>query len=278
MEEHLLIRDDERRYRAQQDQQSQPLRHLGELVDDGRRPEQHGERDFEQVSDVPEKGGRRRENQRDAHREDDLERQEEGEEQHRRGRRHMIPEHHERQEDHHREEILRQIEEDRSNRKNRPRKEHALQQAGIVHDRSRRHGGGTGKERPREQPEHQGEDESFASHPQDHGEGHRVDDHHQEGIGERPEEAEHRSAVFQLDVFEDQVLQQLAIAIEAAHGDCQRRHFLGVIDQVADRRACVEARVRPRSERPRAPPPQRGDRQQDRVSDERAARNPLESR
>src|SRR5262249_50807233 len=65
IEEDVLVRDDVRRDGAREQRQPPSLRHLPQLVDDRRRPEEDPERDLEQMADVAEEGGARRERERD---------------------------------------------------------------------------------------------------------------------------------------------------------------------------------------------------------------------
>src|SRR5262249_5009673 len=61
-------------------------------------------------------------------------------------------------------------------------------------------------------------------------EGERVDRDHHEGVDERPEEAEHRPAVFELQVLEHELSEQGAIADERRERRRQRVERLGAVD------------------------------------------------
>jgi hypothetical protein len=49
---------------------------------------------------------------------------------------------------------------------------------------------------------------------QDHAEDEEVDGHQQERIGDRPDDAERRAAVFRLKVAAEEVPEQLAVAVD----------------------------------------------------------------
>ena len=134
---------------------------------------------------------------------------------------------------------------------------------------------GAGEERPGELAEHQVEDEHLVPDPEDEREGERVDDDHQQRVGQRPEKAEDRTAVLQLEILEDERLQQAAVAVEA-HEDGAERHLVGAVHEIGDRRARDGTCARSRSQHPRAAPADGGNRKEQRVGGERHPRDPLE--
>ena len=82
-----------------------------------------------------------------------------------------------------------------------------------------------GEERPRQQPEHQVEDEPLVADPQDARERDGVDHAHQQGVGERPQEADDRPPIFELQILEDQVAEEMPVAAQAGERPPQRRRL-----------------------------------------------------